>query len=352
MTIRPRDDDHEATAANKANGGTTKKDDSEKKFRDFAEVTKGAEKIDGLFTLHHKDEHLYAEIKPNQFDQPMLAPIAIARGMAMAGQPLNFGDEWVLLFKRVGDKVQLIRRNIHYKAPAGSPLEKAVKQNYTDSILMALPIVSINHSGGNERRDRPGRHLLHRLRRARASATSTGTGRPGTRSRRSRTTSSSRSRRPSAAAVLTTVRFGDDGVADRRGRTIVIHYSLAKLPDSGYKPRYADDRVGHFLSATKDFGSNDPDTNFVRQINRWRLEKVGPQGQALAAEEAAHLVRRETRSRTNTGRTSRRASSSGTRRSRRSASATRSRSAGRRMGATTSTPRTSTTAPSAGSRPA
>src|SRR5262249_50842775 len=67
--------------------------------------------------------------------------------------------------------------------------------------------------------------------------------------------------------------FGDDGVADSRGRTIVIHYSLAKLPDSSYHPRFADDRVGHFLSALKDFGLKDPDTGFLRQINRWRIEK-------------------------------------------------------------------------------
>ena len=38
----------------------------------------------------------------------------------------------------------------------------------------------------------------------------------------------------------------------------------------------ADDRVGHFLSATKDFGITDADTNFVRMINRWRLEKANP----------------------------------------------------------------------------
>src|SRR5262249_30009576 len=110
------------------------------------EVTRGTEKIDGLFTLHKKDEHLYAEIKPQQFDQPLISPIAIARGMAMAGNPMNFGDEWVLVFHRAGDKVQLIRRNIHYKA-SGSGLDKAVKQNYTDSILMAMPIISINPAG-------------------------------------------------------------------------------------------------------------------------------------------------------------------------------------------------------------
>ncbi len=63
---------------------------------------------------------------------------------------------------------------------------------------------------------------------------------------------------------------------DYRGATVVIHYSLVKLPDSGYRPRYADDRVGHFLNATKDFGHADPDTNFVRMINRWRIEKADP----------------------------------------------------------------------------
>ncbi len=30
------------------------------------------------------------------------------------------------------------------------------------------------------------------------------------------------------------------------------------------------------MSATKDFGVTDPDTNFVRLVNRWRLEKANP----------------------------------------------------------------------------
>ncbi len=52
------------------------------------------------------------------------------------------------MFHRVGDNLQLIRKNIHFTAPAGTPLDKAVKQNYTDSILMALPILSISPRGG------------------------------------------------------------------------------------------------------------------------------------------------------------------------------------------------------------
>ena len=119
-----------------------------RRLEDFHELTKGAKTYEGFLTLHEKDQHLYAEIKPQQLEQPILAPMMISRGSANAGQPLNLGDEWVLSFRRVGDNLQLIRRNIHFTAPAGTPLERAVKQNYTDSILLALPILSISPRGG------------------------------------------------------------------------------------------------------------------------------------------------------------------------------------------------------------
>ena len=113
-----------------------------KKFQDFNELTKDSKTYEGFITLHEKEQHLYAEIKPQQLDQPILAPMMIARGSANAGMPLNFGDEWVLSFRRIDDHLQLIRKNIHFTAPPGSPLDKSVKQNYTDSILMSLPILA------------------------------------------------------------------------------------------------------------------------------------------------------------------------------------------------------------------
>src|SRR5206468_2410271 len=93
-------------------------------FRNFNEVVQGSEKIDGLFTLHKKGDHLYAEIRNDQFNHPLLVPVTIARGMAQAGMPVG-DDDMVLIFKRAGDKVQLIRRNIHYKASSSS-LDKSV----------------------------------------------------------------------------------------------------------------------------------------------------------------------------------------------------------------------------------
>lgn len=244
------------------------------KFKDFAEVTKDTQKYDGLFTLYRTNEVVYAEIKPGQMNQPLLAPMAIARGLAMAGQPLNFGDEWILVFRREDDNVQLLRRNIHYEAPKGTPLEKAVEQNYTDSVLMSLPIVSINPGGNSVLVDISQVFL--------SDFAQLGLGEfDKSRSRWSKIKAFPNNLEMEIEATYghrggQSFRFGDDGLADSRGITVVIHYSLCKLPEPGYKPRMADHRVGHFLSATKDFGSPDPDTVFVRRINRWRLEKSDP----------------------------------------------------------------------------
>lgn len=244
------------------------------KFKDFNEVTRGLTRYDGLFTLYRTNDTLYGEIKPNQLGQPFIAPMAIARGLASAGQPLNFGDEWILVFRRVGDRVQLLRRNIHYKAPDNTPLQKAVQQNYTDSVLLSLPIVTLNPAGQAPLIDF-GQIFL-------SDFAQLGLGSLD----RNRSTWAKIKTFPNNVELQVEATFSgrsyfgfsssDDGVADSRGITLVIHYSLAKLPDPGYRPRLADNRVGYFLNATKDFGSSNPDTAFVRYVNRWRLEKVDP----------------------------------------------------------------------------
>jgi hypothetical protein len=247
----------------------------EKKFPDFEQVVKGAKEYDGLFKLHQKDEHLLAEILPNQFDKPLLCPMAIARGAGLGGYTLDMGDEVVLMFHRSGDKVQVIRRNVHFKARPGSPVAKAVETTYTDSVLLALKIQTINPMKQSVVIDLndifmadfaqlglglfdPNRSTWHKVKaypqnlelQVAATFTSAGRGRA--------------------------MDFGGGGgsVIDPRGTTVVIHYGLVMLPDDGYQPRLADDRVGHFLTAVKDYTSDSRDTSFFRYVNRWRLEKA------------------------------------------------------------------------------
>ena len=247
-----------------------------KKFQDFNELTKDAKKYDGFITLHEKEQHLYAEIKPHQLDQPILAPMVIARGSANAGNPLNFGDEWVLTFRRVDDKLQLIRKNIHFTAPAGTPLDKAVKQNYTDSVLMVLPILSISPAGGALVVDFADIFLTDFAQVGFGSLD------------RSRSRWFKIRAYPNNVEIQVEATFSAGGfgrnysfggaspIVDSRGITMVIHYSLCKTPDPGYRTRTADYRVGHFLNSVTDYGNPDPDTNAKRMINRWRLEKADP----------------------------------------------------------------------------
>ncbi|MFO0892721.1 MAG: zinc-dependent metalloprotease [Isosphaeraceae bacterium] len=243
-------------------------------FRDFNEVTKGAEKIDGLFTLYKTGDHLYAEIRPDQFNQPLLTPTTIARGMAQAGIPVG-DDDRVLILRRVGDRIQVVRRNVFYKAPAGTPLDKAVKQNYTDTVIMALPIVTINTMRGGAPLIDLSDIFMNDIADLRIGAID-----------RSRSQWTKVKGFPNnleleleatyTGGMMGRSRRGGDPGTDPRGITLVLHFSIIKAQEAGYRPRVADDRVGHFLSATKDFGISDPDSNFVRYINRWRLEKADP----------------------------------------------------------------------------
>ena len=243
------------------------------KFPDFNAVVKGSKLIDGLFTLHLKDEQLLAELAPQHLDKPYLLPIAIAKGAGVGGTTLNFDEQWVIAFKRVGDKVFVVRKNVRYTAKGGTPEAKAVDTTYTDSVLAALPVKALNPLKGSVvvdfaplfftdfanlgagfvDRDRTTWGKIKAYKKnieleVEATVVGANTGR-----------------------IAPT---GGNAVIDRRGATITVHYGIVELPDGAYQPRKADDRVGHFTTVLKDFSKDGPDTAFVRYVNRWRLERA------------------------------------------------------------------------------
>jgi hypothetical protein len=240
--------------------------ESGKKFPDFDSVVKGAREYDGLFKLFHKEEQVFAEIKPNQFNQPFLCPIAIARGLAQGGDTLNFGEQWVLVFRRVGDRVFLVRRNVRFQARPGSAVAKAVETTYADSVLLSLRIHSIHpiRQGVLISLNDIFMTDFAQLRRGMFDPT--------------RSTWQKVKAFPRNIELQVAATFagggGGDSVIDNRGTTVVIHYGLCQLPEPGYQPRLADDRVGHFLSVVKDYTNDTKATPFLRHVNRWRLERA------------------------------------------------------------------------------
>ena len=240
------------------------------RIMEFANISRGAKVHDGLIKLYHKDENVFAELTPQLLNKPLLCPIAVAKGGGMGGSTLNFDEQWVLLFKKVNDKIHLVRRNVRYKAKAGSPVARAVDLTYSDSVLMSLRIVAINQQTQG---------LLINLNdifMTDFGELGIGSLDPG-RSVWSKVKTYPRNIELQVQATFSGGRNrGDDSVIDARGKTINIHYALCDLPDGGYSPRVADDRVGHFVTAMKDFSSTSKDTAFVRYVNRWRLEPAEP----------------------------------------------------------------------------
>jgi hypothetical protein len=249
---------------------------TEHRFPEWSKVIEGCKEIEGLFPLYfnQKDEKLFMAINQKQFEQELLLPISIARGAGMTylgGETLNFGNQWVISFRRAADRILVVRRNVKFRADAGSPQADSVKVSYNDSIIASLPIKS-----------EQGQLVLVDL----GDLFMTDLAGIGVHPDRSRSTWAKVKGFPENIEIEVSAvfsmgfgrffRFFDESIADPRGVQVVIHYGLSKLPQSGYRPRLADDRVGHFLSTVKDFSKDIHDTPSVRYVTRWALEKSDP----------------------------------------------------------------------------
>ena len=75
---------------------------------------------EGLFTLYYNetDQKLLMAIRHDQYNQEFILPISIARGagmMYLGGDTLNFGEQWIISFRRAADRILVIRRNVKFR---------------------------------------------------------------------------------------------------------------------------------------------------------------------------------------------------------------------------------------------
>ncbi|MDR1270971.1 MAG: zinc-dependent metalloprotease [Planctomycetaceae bacterium] len=260
------------TPASTVVSATVKKDDRPKPIK---EVLPDAQKIDGLITLYRKKEKLYAEIKSSNLNTDYLIAMAIAKGSgwsAIGGYTLQESDEdWLWQFRKVNDSIQIVRRNIRFKADSGTPEAKAVDVAYSDSILYSLPILATGDGGGDVidmasvfMSDLPklGRDVGGSFARDRSTWGEV-KGFPNNIEFR-------------VAATYSVYRYyysaADSPDANSVG--VTIHYSVSKLPSTGYSSRLADNRIGYFTTTHKNFSRNEKEDHLVRYINRWNLQKA------------------------------------------------------------------------------
>ena len=251
----------------------------------FDTAVKDAEKLEGLFTIYrHKETgKIYIEIKPEQLNKNYLAVITmesgIGEGILYRGFPLG---EFLFYFRRVNQNVHFVVRNVNFRTQPGDPQARSLETSFSDSVLESIKIKSIH----------PQRKTLlidfsELLLSDVPGLTQMLPSMLGTRYQMDKDKSYIGATKAFPLNVELESVYGFSGggntpayipsLPDSRAFSISVRYSLSQLPENnGYRPRIADERVGYFLTAYKDFSSDSTKDPFVRYINRWHLEKQDP----------------------------------------------------------------------------
>ncbi|MEA5571415.1 zinc-dependent metalloprotease [Calothrix sp. UHCC 0171] len=258
-----------------------KRDDLES----FDEVTKDTQRLAGLFTLYRNKEKnkIYLEIKPEQLNKNFLTTATLESGIGeggiYSGMPLQ---DFLFYFQRVNNNLQFVVRNVNFRTREGDPQVRSLARSFSDSVLYNISIKSIHPERKTLLIDL-GDLLLTDLA-GLSSSLGVAAGGDGSYFGNAKTFPQN----IEVESVMNVTGAGGspqsktpglpnfETLADSRGFTLRIHYSLSQLPDNNYRPRLADERVGYFITAYQDLSNDSRRDPFVRYVNRWNLEKKDP----------------------------------------------------------------------------
>ncbi|MFO1337909.1 MAG: zinc-dependent metalloprotease [Burkholderiaceae bacterium] len=267
----------------------------------FASVIKDARRIDGLLPLWQKDEKVWFELRPEDFNKPLFLSPKLSQGIgeqalfggAMLG--LQFGGRpQIVEFRRQHNQVMLVARNQRFLAPAGSPEARSVASAFSDSLLGSAAVAS---------QPQPETKAVLVDANAIFVTDLMGLGNQLQRTYRqnyafdARNSAFTRVRSEADAVMLElSLHFATSGLLaappvltpgapvpttpftlpDPRSMFLGLHYTLASLPEQPLAPRRADPRVGYFTTTVYDFGNDGARTPARHYVRRWRLEKKDP----------------------------------------------------------------------------
>jgi hypothetical protein len=230
-------------------------------FSDFDKTIKEWKATEGFFRLYRKEkeERLLAAIPKDLLDQPFFLATSVAGGSDYAGW--QWQDKLVR-FERFNKKLLLVELNTRQRAAKDKPVASVVRRTFADRHLAALDIKAIGPKG--EVLIDLGYLLTRQSGIFFGGLFSVNT----SLARFAKTTKAFRNNIEVSAQFPL---YGD-------GTFVTLHYSISRLPKlDSYTPRVADDRLGYFLTAIRDYTSGDPrEGRMVRYVNRWQLEKADP----------------------------------------------------------------------------
>ncbi|MGA2393034.1 MAG: zinc-dependent metalloprotease [Candidatus Lustribacter sp.] len=258
----------------------------------YGAFMRGAEHQDGVLDLVRKDDQLYLDLRPENFGKPYIILPSITSGVGGEAFAGRVYDPLVVIFKRVGKRVMWVTPNTHYVADKGTSAAASLAVSVADSVIQASPVIA---------EDADKTHVVIEptfflsdfegigadLGKSVAAPPSL----PGLLVISVRPTFSvdatksyylSTKSFPLNDEISVNLTFNGPAnamatVPDGRGVPLVVHYSVVAPPaeDPNYVPRYADDRIGYFITARKHFNNDVSTLPTQRFIDRWDLD-AGP----------------------------------------------------------------------------
>ena len=246
-------------------------------------ITDEAETDEGVFLVHRLDDKVFYEIPVDELGREFLWVSQIERtseGVGYGGQALG---SRVVKWDRRGDRVLLKSVSYAIVADEARPIARAVGAANNDTILRAFDVEALSEAGA------PVIDVtaLFNTEVPEFSARSRLQARGFARDRSFVESVASFPRNIEVRATHTYTAPAPSGsgnrpiVVRRRGMrpgsaTVVLHYSMVKLPEQPMMPRLFDERVGYFSVRQIDYGRDEHRSPRRRYITRWRLEKQHP----------------------------------------------------------------------------
>jgi hypothetical protein len=254
------------------------------KEKPFEEIVKEFEVHEGLFTLYTKEDKVLMEIKPDQYDKIYLITLSRTGGVGQLGALL--GNQQMfnapVVFHKVGEKVQVLYKNVFYRAGDNNEMKKAVEASFSDSLMGTSKIASAPHPERESELIDVSEVLISDVDGVGA-MTGQALQSPFKLDRGNSYFQKAKAF-PENIEITAVLHFKNSApkqvlqtLPDPRSMFLRYNYSISALPaGEGFVPRIADDRIGHFASSFGDYSDDELATPYSRYVDRWHLEKADP----------------------------------------------------------------------------
>lgn len=263
--------------------------------RPFAEIVKDAKSDNGYIPVWRKDEKVWLEIAPDRLGKPLLLSLSVANSVGERGlYASQMARDLTVEFRVVGRTLQLVAKNMAFRATGDAAMARTVQQSFSDSLLAATPVLSAAHperksvlvDAGFLLTDLPGLstalesafRLPYGLDRGNSSIESVRVTERSTMLGTQLHFATQRIPAPPASPPPPGVTLPQPprSTPDPRSFFIGMVVNLAALPAQPMATRAADPRIGHFTEAYVELGNDLKANPRVHHVQRWRLEKKDP----------------------------------------------------------------------------